>query len=760
LISLKFDRTRVYQLCTVFFAILFLVTIFAYTQLGRVAVLPSNVVFENPDGSLSQTVLYVSTINALSGSGVNILNLTVQSQLGGFPTGITNMLCWRPDVNQNGTLFIYNGTNWNAVGGAVGPKGPKGESGPIGSTGPSGQPGPAGATGATGPSGIPGVSGAWSNIAGIPVLLYANGTQVLMADWNVGRAYGIYNASWLNGTSLTVTSQLFYGALNRTDTLAYPQHPYSYMIFSQAIEGTTYYLSKNGSDGQIVNSFTSTDATTVFNNTLNTMTNGSTLLVKYGIYYVNQSITLPVGKTLFIEGEGTPSTSFGITLGTPTATPSDGTQIRGGSWFNAQSAGVAIFNGTGGPYSVGQISFKNLAVMPEFARTNGILYGIYDKNHAQVFLDNVLFMPWGWTEAGQPSVSSSNYNFAAYYFQGRGYGSAFHIGQVYTIGMRYNGYVNGFDGFTADQIIELYGYYGIQIGSITGARINEVLAEGLYYAVEFSNTWQNATSGQGFVNSISYLFNEQKSLASAGYMILLYNNLSSCRVEEAMNWAYQGYTSTVLNITSNDAQGLIGTCNAFNMAGAGVWQTFPLSKAINNYFGSVLANPFYDVSTFSVGSGGMNPNPTSDRTYTVNVPVDISIMGGTDISITTKDAAGNTIDNGVSSLSHRLLLPNFSLKVTFTGAVVTKIVQATVGSGGTTNTPIASVNYFVYNIAVFISTNGGTGTSITTFDGSTNTLGNIIDTSLPNIVHYYLAQGQIINFGNFSLAPTLSITRG
>ena len=53
---------------------------------------------------------------------------------------------------------------------------------------------------------------------------------------------------------------------------------------------------------------------------------------------------------------------------------------------------------------------------------------------------------------------------------------------------------------------------------------------------------------------------------------------------------------------------------------------------------------------------------TSGQTYTVRgPPVDVSIGAGTSQTITTKDDEGNTIDSAVATLSHRLLMPNYTM---------------------------------------------------------------------------------------------------
>jgi hypothetical protein len=76
-------------------------------------------------------------------------------------------------VESDGSLWIWNGTDWIDAGQIVGPTGSTGPTGATGSTGATGATGPTGAnstvvgpTGATGPTGITGSTGANSTVAG------------------------------------------------------------------------------------------------------------------------------------------------------------------------------------------------------------------------------------------------------------------------------------------------------------------------------------------------------------------------------------------------------------------------------------------------------------------------------------------------------------------------------------------------------------------------------------------------------------------
>jgi len=76
-------------------------------------------------------------------------------------------------VDEDGDLYVWNGTSWYSVGQIVGPQGPLGPTGPEGPTGPTGAEstvtgptGPQGDLGPTGPTGPTGATGANSNVTG------------------------------------------------------------------------------------------------------------------------------------------------------------------------------------------------------------------------------------------------------------------------------------------------------------------------------------------------------------------------------------------------------------------------------------------------------------------------------------------------------------------------------------------------------------------------------------------------------------------
>ena len=140
-------------------------------------------------------------------------------------------------------------------------------------------------------------------------------------------------------------------------------------------------------------------------------------------------------------------------------------------------------------------------------------------------------------------------------------------------------------------------------------------------------------------------------------------------------------------------------------------------------------------------------------------PVDVSIGAGTSQTITTKDDEGNTIDSAVATLSHRLLMPNYTINVTYVAEGTVSIYEAVIGLTGSsdssaTATPTTSVNYVVENVQSLILV-GGSGITDTVKDGTTNLGGNTIDSGITGVPTHPLYPGWIISFAAISGNPTV-----
>jgi hypothetical protein len=74
-------------------------------------------------------------------------------------------------------------------------------------------------------------------------------------------------------------------------------------------------------------------------------------------------------------------------------------------------------------------------------------------------------------------------------------------------------------------------------------------------------------------------------------------------------------------------------------------------------------------------------------------------------------------------------------------------------AGDLSTTPSASTNYTIYNLDMIITSTGGTGVNITIYDPN----GNTVASGLTSLTAMYLPVGYKINFGAFTVAPTVTI---
>lgn len=497
------------------------------------------------------------------------------------------------------------------------------------------------------------------------------------------------------------------------------------------------------------------------------LTNGGVIKLLGHIFNTSAQITIPEGLSFTFEGEGVPKQTI-YAIGSISTTPTDGTQIRGPASFLTSGTYSYMFFRTTGSGVKGTLTFKDLALMPAWGTTAASTYNyvLRDDDGSSVTLDNVMIMPWGWIEACvagstmiMPTLSSAgagNYICSFYFANGGGNEvSNLTITRLYMIGLAYCGYWHDFDCVYADQIYTVWCTDGPNVGVARNCYINNLVNYCFKdNVIEFATP--NSSQGNQ-INEINYITLENQ-YSSAGVKIVALNTNTYVKVNRVTNYPAT-YAYKTVTITSADAR-LIGNCIAYNMGNNAQTETYPKGKLNATPFGDTIATPFKDTTTYAIGTSGTNANPTSARTYTANEPVNVTISGGTGVSITTRDTNSNVIDNAVASLTNRLLLSGYTITVTYTGAPTTTVIQATIGANGTTATPIANVNYVCGYYGLFVTLSGGTDVSVTTYDGSTNAMGNIMDASMTALTRYRLQPGQIINLGNFSDAPaTLTVNR-
>jgi len=143
---------------------------------------------------------------------------------------------------------------------------------------------------------------------------------------------------------LNVTSELYWNSLNRTDTLAYPEQAASYIIF---ISGNKYYA-KNGITSQI--DYSGTNATTVIQSVIDTLTSGGYLFFKAGTFNLSTYLTHDASNIVF-KGLGASITIF--------------------NYSGAGISGYAI-RPADSTTSRQRVMFRDLAVVSNIANIGGI----------------------------------------------------------------------------------------------------------------------------------------------------------------------------------------------------------------------------------------------------------------------------------------------------------------------------------------------------------------------------------------------------
>jgi hypothetical protein len=527
------------------------------------------------------------------------------------------------------------------------------------------------------------------------------------------------------------------------------------------VSGSTYY-SQSGDTGELL--YSGSDATEMLQNTLDAMSGGGSVYIKHGVYMLNGQLTIPYGLSFYLYGDGIPSFPYPFSYFSGFATPSDGTQLRWSSSFLSTGAPTNLISRGMGETAKGVLGIFNMAFMPAWGTTSAgtEITCINDRTSAILIEDNILFAPWGWSEANKPQPSVTNNKIRSQYMAptkafgtaSAGAGTEARIGGLIEIGLYKGSVFNGYDDVTIQRVVINRCAYGVYMNGVWDNRVCELSSyECSYYPLEFS-----ATGGGARGNWVGIINLENPTVVPMYNYAVYLGATNFVKIDYVYNWVTipdAKYTQ-ITNIPG-DAQ-LEGTTYAYNMGNNGLFQSFPLVVKSATPFGDTIANPFSGSSPYSVGSGGANPNPVSGRLYTANTPIDVSIGAGTGQTILVKDAQGNTVESA-STLNHRLMLPGYTITATYGALGSVTVVQATVGQGGTSSSPRAGVNYVVYGYAVYVTSSGGTGVSISTYDGSSNTRGDVMDSSLASMTRYRLDLGQIINFGDFGSAPTTTIVR-
>jgi len=189
----------------------------------------------------------------------------------------------------------------------------------------------------------------------------------------------------------------------------------------------------------------------------------------------------------------------------------------------------------------------------------------------------------------------------------------------------------------------------------------------------------------------------------------------------------------------DEAKNIIITGNMFHSCGGDLSSSAGLIQVTADADDLIITNNIFGAGT----------PPASGRPLYVTTSVDRCIFK----------------DNNCNGLTNKLpTIPAISVDVTMLDNIglnpIGKIATAvntttdTIGSyGGTTATVAASTNFVVVGGTMTFFITGGTGVSITVKDGSDN----VMESSVTSPVTRTLAKGYKINFGAFSVAPTVVV---
>jgi hypothetical protein len=161
---------------------------------------------------------------------------------------------------------------------------------------------------------------AWGSITGVPILLYANGSQALTSNWNMGATgtYGISGLSWVNATNVYITGTGTFGNIQSTQ----PIGAYSYMIYQDPSFATNGLYDAKAANGTIC--WSSTNATNVFQSAWNA---GGEVVAVSGAYNFG-------GNTLFVSSSNFKFSGSGAST------------VLNNVWIDYLSSGPVIANTT------------------------------------------------------------------------------------------------------------------------------------------------------------------------------------------------------------------------------------------------------------------------------------------------------------------------------------------------------------------------------------------------------------------------------
>jgi hypothetical protein len=443
---------------------------------------------------------------------------------------------------DNGYIYNKNSGSWVQVADLTGPQGIQGLKGDKGDKGDTG------AIGATGPDGADGQDG-------------SKGDKGNKGDTGEKGDTGTTGPAGTNGNDGRDAKQ--------------PIGPYSFLIGKWP--NATYYA-QNGTDGHIA--FASNDCTQVMQPVVNALTNGGKIVFGQGIFYFYSSVYLPYGINFYIEGMTTPTWVYPLAVPS-SITPTDGTQLRMGANFLTNGSTTYLFYRNSGNASQGVLTVKDLAIMPPWGETteNTLIYGIYDTHDGVITEDNLLFVPYGWAEAGQPmpNLSVPNY-FDSQVLMGVGGASELRIGYISEFGLNAPTSCGGFDNIYVQRITIDRCIAPLQFEAIWQNNINEIDCFNPFNEIADMHV-ASVVASTGDLNAATSVINtlNVESFAygpnNGAYLIKLLNTTTDyITINHAMIWSGR-WSDAYKSLTNNNLL-LLGSNSVFNLNGNQKWITY------------------------------------------------------------------------------------------------------------------------------------------------------------------------------------------
>jgi hypothetical protein len=424
--------------------------------------------------------------------------------------------------------------------------------------------------------------------------------------------------------ALSYTSTSIGASYSRNSGLA----EYTYMIFG---DGTKTYA-RNGMTGAI--EFSSTDSATVINNVLSVINtrHGGTIYVKgYGTshpYIIKSALIIPDSGHLTFYGDGPEYTVLQV----PPGYDNDLFVFTGIKSHNAFFNTFRDFEGIG---NRGEDSRNNSGF-----KLNATGFGVTDSLWTNVFLRGFKM-----DDVYIDGPNSWNNRFETSTFEHAGRAGIYRTGGEVTSDIKvtnskflYNDQYGVYDNAVFATYANNWFYKNVQTAFWAGDTFRDSIIMG--------NRFEDNSNSTNNRYDDLHLFRSDLNVITGNFFY------GSERTDRMVRYGIYVDSFSIQNSIMDNSfgHGNFGTNKIFMSTSS---QTSVITDNPDwNPVGTV-ASPFSTTANTIVPMGGNAAKPNSSTDYVVrNTPIVMSSTGGTGVSITIKDANGNTITSGITTLSY------------------------------------------------------------------------------------------------------------